>query len=156
MKKLLKTIALIFDERSMIAQIAIGSAEINVHETAHNGGHDTEDWGGIPAVVAFGDDYQLPPPTLGAIDSLFNQGKNKFSQNGAQQFINLGRRTMELTKIMRQNEDQKEFLDLLKHCRLGYPREEDKYVLLSLHLNSGNFTQAQIEEQHIYLQTKKM
>jgi hypothetical protein len=93
MNKLLRTIALFFDERSMIGQIAIGSAEINVRETAHNGGHDTEDWGGIPVVVAFGDDYQLPPPgCLGAIDSLSNQGKTKTSQNGAQQFINLGKK----------------------------------------------------------------
>jgi ATP-dependent DNA helicase PIF1 len=84
MQKLLKAIAIFFDERSMISQIVIGTAEINVRETVHNGGHDTEDWGGIPVVVAFGDDYQLPPPaTLGAIDSLFNQRKNKISQNGA-------------------------------------------------------------------------
>jgi hypothetical protein len=147
MQKLLKTIAIFFDERSMISQIVIGTAENNVRETAHNGGHDTEDWGGIPVVVAFGDDYQLPPPaTLGAIDSLFNQGKNKVSQNGAQQFITLGRRTMELTKIMRQSEEQKQFLKLLQNYRHGYPKEEDKYVLLSLHLNSGNFTESQIEE----------
>ena len=130
----------------MISQIVIGTAENNVRETAHNGGHDTEDWGGIPVVVAFGDDYQLPPPaTLGAIDSLFNQGKNKVSQNGAQQFITLGRRTMELTKIMRQSEEQQQFLKLLQNYRHGYPKEEDKYVLLSLHLNSGNFTESQIE-----------
>ena len=61
------------------------------------------------------------------------------SQNGAQQFINLGRTTMELTKIMRQNEEQKQFLELLKHCRKSDPREIDKHVLMSLHLNSGNF-----------------
>jgi hypothetical protein len=160
MNKLLKAIALFFDERSMIAQLVIGTAEINVRETAHNGGHDTEDWGGIPVVALFGDDYQLPPPTLGAIDSLINQGKSKMSQNGAQQFINLGRMTMELTKIMRQNEEQKQFLELLKHCRKSDPREIDKHVLMSLHLNSGNFSQSEIEEikkkQHIYLQTKKI
>ena len=146
MNKLLKAIALFFDERSMIAQLVIGTAEINVRETAHNGGHDTEDWGGIPVVALFGDDYQLPPPTLGAIDSLINQGKSKMSQNGAQQFINLGRMTMELTKIMRQNEEQKQFLELLKHCRKSDPREIDKHVLMSLHLNSGNFSQSEIDE----------
>jgi hypothetical protein len=108
MNKLLKAIALFFDERSMIGQIVIGSAEINVRETAHNGGQDTEDWGGIPVVVAFGVDYQLPPPgCLGATDSLSNQGKTKTSQNGAQQFINLGKRTMELTIVMRQDEKEK-------------------------------------------------
>ena len=53
---------------------------------------------------------------------------------------------MELTKIMRQSEEQKQFLKLLQNYRHGYPKEEDKYVLLSLHLNSGNFTESQIEE----------
>ncbi len=48
MNKPLKTIALFFDERSMIVQIVIGTAEINIQETAHNGGHDTEDWSRIP------------------------------------------------------------------------------------------------------------
>jgi hypothetical protein len=37
MKKLLKAIALFFDERSMIAQLVIGAAEINVCETIHMG-----------------------------------------------------------------------------------------------------------------------
>jgi ATP-dependent DNA helicase PIF1 len=75
MNKLPKAIALFFDERSMIAQVVIGTAEINVRETAHNRGYDTEDWSGIPAVVLFGDDCQLPPPSLGAKDWLINQGK---------------------------------------------------------------------------------
>jgi hypothetical protein len=60
LRKLLRTIALFFDKRSMIGQIVIGSAEINVRDNAHGGGHDSEDWGGIPVVVAFGDDCQLP------------------------------------------------------------------------------------------------
>ena len=47
---------------------------------------------------------------------------------------------------MRQNEEQKQLVNLLKHVRLGYPREQDKYILLSLHLNSGNFSQTQIED----------
>jgi hypothetical protein len=68
---------LIFDERSMIGQQVFGTAERNVKEMAHNGGHDTEDWGGIPVVLLFGDDYQLPPIGLGAIDSFRNQGKIK-------------------------------------------------------------------------------
>ena len=53
---------------------------------------------------------------------------------------------MELTTIMRQDEDQKEQREMLKILRLGHPTEFDKDVLLSLHLNSGNFTQQQIEE----------
>jgi hypothetical protein len=85
---------LFFYERSMISQIVIGTAESNIRETAHGGGHELEDWGGLPIIVAFGDDYQLPPPGLGGIDSLTYQGGNKMSHNGAQHFINLGRNAM--------------------------------------------------------------
>jgi hypothetical protein len=80
------------------------------------------------------------------IDSFCNQCKNKKSQNGAQKFINLGRRTMEFTIQMRQDEDQKQLQELLK-CH-GFPRKEDEDcdVLLELHLNSGKLTNAQIQK----------
>ena len=78
MKKLLRAIALFFDERSMIGLMLLGQTETNIRETAHNGGHDTEDWGGIPIIAIFGDNYQLPPPVLpGAFDA-FNT-KNKIN-----------------------------------------------------------------------------
>ena len=78
MKKLLRTIALLFDERSMIGLMLLGQTELNIRETVHNGGHDTEDWGGIPVVAIFGDDYQLPPPIFpGAFDSFVQKNKTK-------------------------------------------------------------------------------
>jgi hypothetical protein len=110
---------LFFDERSTISQIVIGTAESNVSETAHDGGHELEDWGGLPIIVAFGDDYQLPLPGLGGIYSLTNQGGNQISHNGAQQFINLGRNTMELKTIMRQDKDQTQQREMLKISELA-------------------------------------
>ncbi len=95
------TIALFFDERSMISQHVLGSAELNISTTAHSGGHETEDWGGIPVIVVFGDDYQLPPPaTNGAIDALFNQGNTAETRKGAHQFIKSAESTSELMIIM--------------------------------------------------------
>ena len=41
--KLARTVALIFDERSMISQDILGAAETNVSATAHGMGHDNED-----------------------------------------------------------------------------------------------------------------
>jgi hypothetical protein len=77
MGKLLETtIALFFDERSMISQNVLGAAEMNISSTAHNFGHESEDWGGIPVVVIFGDDYQLPSIEPGAIDC-FTSSKMK-------------------------------------------------------------------------------
>jgi hypothetical protein len=52
-----------------------------------------------------------------------------------------GKENMELTTILRQDEDQKEQREMLKNLRLGHPTEVDKDVLVSLHLNSGNLTQ---------------
>jgi hypothetical protein len=49
------------DERSMVSQRKLGSAEMNIRSTAHGGGHDNEDWGGIPVVILFVDDFQLTP-----------------------------------------------------------------------------------------------
>ena len=52
---------------------------------------------------------------------------------------------MELKTIMRQDKDQTEQLEMLKNLRIGHPTETDKDILLSLHLNSGNFSQQQID-----------
>jgi len=124
----------------------LSQTESNIKETAHYGGHDTEDWGGIPGVALFGDDYQLPPPVFpGAFDAFIQKNRNKIVQNGCLHFISLGKTTMELTEIMRQNENKTDFQSLLDNARLGYPTKSDKDVLLSLHLNSGNLTSKQIE-----------
>ncbi len=56
MEKLLRTITFLFDERSMISLLLLGQTENNIKETIHNGGHETEDWGGVPVVAIFGDD----------------------------------------------------------------------------------------------------
>jgi hypothetical protein len=85
----------------MIGLMLLGQTEFNIKDTVHNSGHDTEDWGGIPVVAIFGDDYQLPPPGCpGAFVSFEQKNKNKTVQNGCQQFISLGETTMELTEIM--------------------------------------------------------
>ncbi len=39
--KLMSTIALFFDEWSLISQVFLGSAEVNISSTAHNSGHES-------------------------------------------------------------------------------------------------------------------
>ena len=142
------TIALFFDERSLISQSALGSSEINISKVAHNGGHESEDWGGVPIVVIFGDDYQLPSIEPGAIDS-FNSCKGETmgkSTNGRQQFLILGKTVMELTQIMRQQEHEIEFMNILCRIRLGQATNEDITTLMSLHLDHHDFSRDEVED----------
>jgi len=111
------TIALFFDERSMISQKLFGATEKNISQTAHGCGHSHEEWGGIPIVVIFGDDYQLPSIEAGAFDC-FNA--NRISKlgaqaNGKEHFKKLGRKVMYLQRSMRQKKSEKIFLRLLKN-----------------------------------------
>jgi len=121
--------------------------EMNIRSTAHGGGHEDEDWVGIPVVIIFGDDYQLTPPCEdGAIDALFNQGYTEESKNGAYHFIQLGVTTMELEQIIQQDNNQEELRDVLRNTRVGHPSDNNVETILALHLNSGNFTMEEIEE----------
>jgi uncharacterized protein (DUF1697 family) len=140
------TIALFFDERSMISQKLFGATENNISQTAHGCGHSHEEWGGIPIVVIFGDDYQLPSIEAGAFDC-FNA--NRISKlgaqaNGKEHFKKLGRKVMYLQRSMRQKKSEKIFLRLLKNVRRGKTTKEDIDILMSLHL--GKLSKEQREE----------
>jgi hypothetical protein len=52
---------LIIDERSMISSGLLAAAERNVRHCVYGQQNQKELWGGIPVVLVFGDDFQLPP-----------------------------------------------------------------------------------------------
>ncbi len=54
-------LCLIIEERSMLSWKVLAVAEKNIQQTVYNGQNSKEIWGGIPAVVLFGDTYQLWP-----------------------------------------------------------------------------------------------
>ncbi len=54
-------LCLFIDKRSMLSSKVLSAAERNLRQTVYNGQNSQEIWGGIPAVVLFGDDYQLRP-----------------------------------------------------------------------------------------------
>ena len=60
-KKLKELLVLMVDERSMLNSNVTYGAEEHVRECAFNGHNFRERWGGVPVVLFFGDDYQLPP-----------------------------------------------------------------------------------------------
>jgi hypothetical protein len=54
-------LCLFIDKRSMLSSKVLGAAERNIQQTVYNGQNSQEIWGGIPAVIFFGDDYQSWP-----------------------------------------------------------------------------------------------
>ena len=60
-KQFKSVLCLIIDERSMLSSKVLAAAERNVRQTVYNGQNSQEIWGGIPAIILFGDDYQLWP-----------------------------------------------------------------------------------------------
>ena len=73
--QLKNVLCLIIDERSMLSSIVLGAAERNIRTTVYSGQNSQEIWGGIPAVLMFGDDYQLWP----GIDEGAIQGYSKMT-----------------------------------------------------------------------------
>jgi hypothetical protein len=75
LSQLKNVLCLIIDERSMLSSIVLGAAERNIRTTVYSGQNSQEIWGGIPAVLMFGDDYQLWP----VIDDGAIQGYSKMT-----------------------------------------------------------------------------
>jgi hypothetical protein len=152
-KKLQNTIAILLDERSMVSQKMLGLVERSVAQTAHECGHSDEDWGGIPVVVLFGDDYQLPAISAdGAtkIPQIYrNSARTKddpIEDQGALQFMNLSENVLELDKVVRQQDNQVFFKELLGRLRVGWVTKEDEERLRALTLDDDNYSQKQIKE----------
>jgi hypothetical protein len=76
--KLQATVAILIGERSLISLDLIGATEQTMAKTAHECSHANEDWGCVPVVVLFGDDYQLPPVIVkGAFAILNKKGETR-------------------------------------------------------------------------------
>jgi hypothetical protein len=61
LQKLKHILCLIIDERSMLSSKVLAAAERNVRHSVYKGQNGGEIWGGVPAVLLFGDNYQLFP-----------------------------------------------------------------------------------------------
>lgn len=152
--QLKKLLALIIDERSMISSIVMGGTERNIRHCAFGGQNTEEKWGGIPVVLIFGDDYQLPPVIQeGAVEGyskltdLYGQKPEKkprdqqlLIDSGHKLFItDLTERVFHLTQNYRSKNDP-EFKEILDDLRPGYPSLESaqRLMLQSLHHHSEN------------------
>ena len=146
LQQLRRTMVLIIDERSMISAENLGAAARNTKETAHGGVNYDLSWGGIPVVILFGDDHQLPP-----VEGSDGKGKGAFyvldgseksvNKNwgsnvetlGYSQFLELAMSVKKLTTLERQDESNREHVHILSSLRPPKTLDEDQVnKLLSL------------------------
>lgn len=143
-------LCLLIDERSMIQSKVICCAERNLRQTAFGGQNSKEYWGGLPVVLLFGDDYQLPPvKNQGAIEgfgrlycktseSVSKQNKDEQAarHRGDHLFTTvMTEDVFELTKNMRVTGDSRDFQQLQGRLRIGEQNESDAEKLTNLGLN---------------------
>lgn len=148
-EKLKDLLVLMVDERSMLSSHVTFGAEEHVRECAFNGNNSRERWGGIPAVLFFGDDYQLPPvDKKGAIHGFAKFKNNK--QHSTMTYRNKGDQICEyegwkllsetmtgdvfkLTKNFRTKDE--EDCNLMNRMRVGEQTPADAERLINLHLS---------------------
>ena len=169
MQELIGTVALFFDERSMIPAYVMGMSEQYSRQAAFNGQNSEISWGGIPIIIVFGDDHQLPSIEEGSFYSFGNRPNTKhsaskefFIQQGFQQFLELGKDVMQLTSPKRVNDNQNRLKTIL-HAIRGTPEsslsQEDATYLCSFHLNNtdrfNSNDKKKIEQNALYLYANK-
>ena len=73
------------DEGSMLSSELLAATERNIRQCAFKGHNQSEYWGGIPSVLIFGDNCQLPPVCAnGAIDA--HKEKQASTQTSTKRF----------------------------------------------------------------------
>jgi energy-coupling factor transporter ATP-binding protein EcfA2 len=146
LSKLENTIVLIFDERSMISALLLGTMEDYCRQAAFRGTNRNQSWGGLPIVILVGDDHQLPPIDQGAFYSLEERTKRQrtkveelYVQNGMNLFLEFGKNVMTLKKSQRVLEGQIRLQKILDGIRGSSDKSlsvEDAEYLCSFHIDN--------------------
>ena len=136
-------LVLMIDERSTINSDVMAATENNLRQAAFGGQNSKEYFGGLPVVILFGDDYQLPPIGGGAIKGFVNYKKkntkggtwNRFIRSDEKLvFKNKGdilfreqmtENVFELTKSLRVTEESHNLQGILQRLRLSEQTLED-------------------------------
>ncbi len=134
------SLVLIIDERSLLSMETLGACEKNVKECCHGGLNKTSDWGKIPVIILFGDDYQLPSVVVqgGGKGSSYifdengtpnrSQKLNKIEKIGFEQFLLLSKSVIELKVSHRVQEGEDDLSSMLDTMRfyLSYIESSQK------------------------------
>jgi hypothetical protein len=153
LEKLQKTLVPLLDEIFMISQQLLGSLEENVGKMVHEFTNVSQERGGIPVVVIFGDDYQPPSVTCNGATAVLSQvgeytslSNNKKEWNRMMQFLALSESVIELDKVVRQASDQKNYTSILGCLRFGWTKSSDRVRLKTLVLDEDNYSGSEIKD----------
>ena len=117
----------------MVALNTLGEAIDNISITAHNGCHGDEDTGGIPIVMMFGDDCQMPPPMAkGAFDMFIDRSNFTPTElSGREMFLKCAEDVMTLQKKKQTMADQAQHAESLDKARVSNLKEETSRMIVS-------------------------
>ena len=149
-KKLRELLVLMVDERSMLNSHVTFGAEEHVRECAFNGHNYRERWGGVPVVLLFGDDYQLPPTdkngAINGYDKYHNstrpQTMTAMSKNNQicefeGCYILTDMMTTDVFKLsINFRTKDEEDCELMNRMRVGDQTDEDAQRLINLHTSN--------------------
>ena len=146
-KRLARLLCLIIDERSMISSAVLARAIGNVKSYCHGGSdvasHCNEDCGGIPIILLFGDDLQLPPVDAYPAYEYMNtattikRGADDRTR-GLELFEHFSREVMQLEKSRRQDENDTDMMEIQTRSRKGQLTDQNIERLMKLHLVNFN------------------
>lgn len=150
-QNVLRLLTVIIDERSLLSMDVLGAAETNCRNNAHGGVNKEKQWGGIPIVLIFGDDYQLPAIVRnnkghGATRVFDDKGyKNthlsKIQTAGRDAFLSLAGHVRHLTKSERIQTGDNHLLNLSETVRYGDGMTEDQaHDFLRLKISNPELT----------------
>lgn len=145
--KFKRAIMLILDERSMISQELLGQLDYNLCE-ALTPDQKNAKFGGIPIIIIFGDDHQLPPVCIkGRGKAAFHHFDNKDNTKGTElerienrgmtRFLELSNKVVKLTVNHRSNGCSK-LRNILQNLRQDELTSEQVTMLQRLHVTRLN------------------
>ena len=159
-----RKLMMILDERSLISQEVMGLIDETLHQTLYGfTKQERTSFGGLPIVIAFGDDHQLPSIVINGSGKgatyHFDKNKNRnmkrnkrqnnpkfvVEKNGMARFLDLASNVIEMTRNYRKRKGEKKLSRMLKNLREsdGLTTEEVK-ILDRLHIK--NLSHNQLEE----------
>ena len=144
------TVVLQLDERSMVSSISLARIECVSRHTVHGGFRLQEPWGGIPVIIMYGDDHQLPSiwPGVNSIplpgysaDDAPPIPTSKVVIRGNCIFLDFAEDVMDLPVIKRQDASEDNLRAQLDRTRHDELTVEDVKYFRQRHIDSDELKQ---------------